>query len=71
MSWGLSLRMRTSPTSFRDADSPRFHITETCEEDLPNIITDVQTAPVPVADGEATPLIHETLKEKDLLSETQ
>lgn len=49
----------------------RVHITETCEEGLPNIITDVQTAPAPVADGEATPLIHEALKEKGLLPETQ
>lgn len=49
----------------------RVHITETCEEGLPNIITDVQTAPAPVADGDATPLIHEALKEKDLLPETQ
>lgn len=49
----------------------RVHFTETCEEDLPNIITDVQTAPAPVADGEATPLIHESLLKKGLLPETQ
>jgi transposase len=49
----------------------RVHLTETCEEGLPNIITDVQTAPAPVADGEATPIIHEALKEKKLLPETQ
>jgi transposase len=49
----------------------RVHITETCEDGLPNIITDVQTAPAPVADGDATLLIHETLKEKELLPETQ
>jgi transposase len=49
----------------------RVHITETCEEGLPNIITDVQTTPAPVADGDATPFIHEALKEKDLLPETQ
>jgi transposase len=49
----------------------RVHITETCEESLPNIITDVQTAPGPVADGDATPIIHEALKKKDLLPETQ
>lgn len=49
----------------------RIHITETCEEGLPNIITDVQSAPGPVADGDATPIIHEALKEKDLLPETQ
>ncbi len=49
----------------------RVHITETCEEGLPNIITDVQTAPGPVADGDATPLIHEALKGRNLLPETQ
>ncbi|MBA3791757.1 MAG: IS1182 family transposase [Rubrobacter sp.] len=49
----------------------RVHLTETCEEGLPNIITDVQTAPGPVADGNATPIIHEALKKKDLLPETQ
>jgi transposase len=49
----------------------RIHITETCEDGLPNIITDVKTAPAPVADAEATPLIHETLKKKELLPETQ
>jgi transposase len=47
------------------------HVTETCEDGLPNIITDVQTAPAPVADGDATPLIHEALRKKDLLPETQ
>lgn len=49
----------------------QVHITETCEEGLPNIITDVQIAPAPIADGEATPLIHEALAGKDLLPETQ
>jgi transposase len=49
----------------------RVHITETCEEGLPNIITDVQTAPGPVADGDATPIIHEALKERNLLPERQ
>lgn len=49
----------------------RVHITGTCEEGLPNIITDVQTAPGPVADGDATPLIHEALKGRNLLPETQ
>lgn len=48
-----------------------MHITETCEDDLPNIITDVQTAPAPTADGDATPIIHEALAEKSLLPERQ
>ncbi len=49
----------------------RVHFTETCEEGLPSIVTDVQSAPAPAADGEATPIIHEALKEKGLLPETQ
>ena len=49
----------------------RVHLTETCEDGLPNIITDVQSAPAPVADGDATPIIHETLREKNLLPDTQ
>jgi transposase len=49
----------------------RVHITETCEEGLPSIITDVQTAPGPVSDGDATPIIHEALKKKGLLPERQ
>lgn len=48
-----------------------MHITETCEEGLPSIITDVQSAPGPVSDGDATPIIHEALKKKGLLPEIQ
>src|SRR5688500_14879631 len=44
----------------------RVHLTETCDDDLPSIITDVRTAPAPVADGDATPLIHEALAQKEL-----
>ena len=49
----------------------RVHLTETCDDDAPNVLTDVRTAPATVADGEATPLIHQALEEKDLLPETQ
>ena len=50
----------------------RVHLTETCDDDgKPNVLTDVRTAPATVADGEATPLIHEALEEKDLLPKTQ
>jgi transposase len=49
----------------------RVHLTETCDEDTPNLITDVRTAPATTADGEATPLIHEALEGKGLLPETQ
>ena len=50
----------------------RVHLTETCDDDdAPNVITDVRTAPATTADGEATPLIHEALEGKGLLPETQ
>src|SRR5262249_42363730 len=45
----------------------KVHVTETCEADLPHLITDVQTTAAPVADGEAPPRIHATLRENDLL----
>lgn len=48
-----------------------MHFTETCDDGAPSILTDVRTAPATVADGEATPLIHEALEQKDLLPDTQ
>ena len=45
----------------------KIHVTETCEEDLPNLITDVASAPGPTADGAATPAIHARLQGKNLL----
>ena len=48
----------------------KVHLTETCEEGSPALITHVETTPAPVADREVTPRIHETLKGRDLLPET-
>ncbi|HVE91147.1 MAG TPA: IS1182 family transposase [Actinomycetota bacterium] len=45
----------------------KVHLTETCEDDTPNLITNVATAPGPVADGAMTPDIHQELAERDLL----
>lgn len=42
-------------------------LTETCEDDLPNLITHVETTPAPTADGEVMPKVHEDLQAKDLL----
>lgn len=36
----------------------KIHVTEACEEGLPNLITDAASAPGPTADGAATPAIH-------------
>lgn len=45
----------------------KVHLTETCDEDYPHLITNVETSAGPTADGAMTPEIHEALKEKDRL----
>lgn len=45
----------------------KVHLTETCEDDQPNLITHVETTTAPASDGEATPLIHKALQGKNLL----
>jgi transposase len=47
--------------------SPKVHLTETCDDDAPHLITHVETTPGPIADGDMTPVIHEGLAAKDLL----
>jgi transposase len=45
----------------------KIHLTETCEEDVPHLITDVESTTGPIADGAATPTIHARLQDRDLL----
>ena len=45
----------------------KVHLTETCEDDTPNLITNVATTAGPVADGAVTPDIHRELAGRDLL----
>jgi transposase len=45
----------------------KVHLTETCEDETPNLITHVETTPAPVADGDVTPRLHRALKAKELL----
>jgi len=47
----------------------KVHLTETCDDDSPHLITHVETTPAPVADDAVVPLIHEALAERDLLPE--
>jgi transposase len=42
-------------------------VTETCEDDAPNLITHVATTPAPTADGAVTPRVHEDLQRHALL----
>ncbi len=48
----------------------KVHLTETCDDDTPHLITHVETTTGPVADGSVIGCIHEALKEKDLLPST-
>jgi transposase len=45
----------------------KVHLTESCDDDTPHLITHVETTTGPVADGAVVGCIHETLKEQDLL----
>jgi transposase len=48
----------------------KVHLTETCDDDLPHLITHVETTIGPAADGAATPKIHEALQQRGLLPRT-
>lgn len=45
----------------------KIYLTETCDEESPRIITNVETSSAPVADFYLTEPIHRALKEKNLL----
>jgi transposase len=49
----------------------KVHLTETCDDDLPRLVTHVATTPGPAADGEVTPVIHAALRERHLLPRVQ
>jgi transposase len=48
----------------------KVHLTETCDDDLPHLITNVETTIGPAADGAATPKIHTALQQRGLLPST-
>jgi transposase len=45
----------------------KVHLTESCDEDAPRLITHVETSRAGNGDVDVTPVIHHALKEKDLL----
>jgi transposase len=47
----------------------KVHVTETCDDDTPHLITHIETSPAPQADDDAIPSIHEALATHDLLPE--
>ena len=48
----------------------KVHLTESCEEGTPHLITHVETTSAPAADGEVTTSIHEALAQDGLLPST-
>ena len=48
----------------------KVHITETCEDDGPHLITHIETTPGPASDGATTPQIHAALEQRGLLPGT-
>ena len=47
----------------------KVHFSQTCDEEVPQLITHVETTPAPLPDGEALSAIHTDLAEKELLPE--
>jgi transposase len=45
----------------------KVHLTETCDDDLPHLVTNVETTQAPVADQMMTNIIHTHLAERDRL----
>ena len=45
----------------------KVHLTESCDEDSPRLITHVETSRAGNGDVDVTPVIHQALKEKDLV----
>ena len=48
----------------------KVHLTETCDDDQPHLITHVETTPAPQTDADMTAPIHDALAKKDCLPET-
>ncbi len=45
----------------------KVHLSESCDADLPHLITNVETTPATTADDAVTPVIHAALAQRDLL----
>jgi transposase len=48
----------------------KVHLTETCDEDTPHLITHVETTPAPLVDSDVTATIHQDLRGTDRLPAT-
>lgn len=84
LSWRDPKEMPSSATSINSPYDPearysikrdttwsgyKVHLTETCDEDNPHLITHVQTTPATTHDGDVTEQVHADLKQANLLPE--
>jgi transposase len=49
----------------------KVHLTESCDDDAPHLITDVQTTPAPLSDFDMTPQIQASLAQRHILPKDQ
>jgi transposase len=49
----------------------KVHLTETCDDDMPHLITDVTTTPAPTSDSEVLPTIQDQLANRQLTPSEQ
>src|SRR5205085_1834953 len=49
----------------------KVHVTESCDEDGPHLVTDVQTTPAPLSDFDMIPSIQGAFGQRDLLPNEQ
>ena len=65
------LRRATARSAGCSGPGTSVHVTESCDEDGPHLVTDVQTTPAPVSDFDLPPTIQAALAQRDLLPNEQ
>jgi transposase len=66
--YDVEARYGNKPTTSWVGD--KVPVTETCEDEAPHLMTQVETTAGPVSDGAATPHIHQALERPGLLPTT-
>lgn len=63
----MILRLVTAPNGLLTLSGYKVHLSESCDENAPRLITHVETTGAPVVDQQATPVVHKALEHKKLL----
>src|SRR5712691_10015127 len=65
------LRRATARSAGCSGPGTSVHVTESCDDDGPYLVTDVQTTPAPISDFDMIPSIQAALGQRDLLPNEQ